>query len=127
MLTCAVLLEAELVAPGVPMVQRPPDRTPTHHLWMVENSRASAFETFEALERCRTLTNFRKLPYVLGFGIRLGVNAAVRIGLEESDIPDLADLITEIRRRGATPALRHRARSFNESLWEREWLAPSGG
>ncbi len=127
MLTLAVVLEAELAARGVPMVRRPGDLTPTHHLWIVENSRAQAFETFEALERCRILTNFRQLPYGLGFGVRLGMNAAARLGLEESDIPDLADLIAAIRRRGATPALRHRAREFNESLWEREWLTPSGG
>ena len=127
MLALAVTLEAELAAKGVPMVRRPAGLIPTHHLWIMENSRTKAFETFEALERCRILTNFRQLPYGLGFGVRLGMNAAARLGLEESDLPELAELIAAIRQRGASPVLRHRAREYNESLWEREWLTPSGG
>ena len=87
MLACALMLEQKLIENGVPAVRRPPDAIPTHHVWIQEESRQRAFDTFEALERCGILTNYRKLPYSLGFGLRLGLSAAVRIGLRESDVP----------------------------------------
>jgi len=119
MLRCAVLLEDELSARGVPAVLRPRDLPPTHHVWIRERSREHAFETYESLERCRILTNYRLLPYKLGHGIRLGLSAAVRLGLTDSDIPQLAQLISEIRKRGATSSLRHEARRYNEEIWRR--------
>ena len=119
MLACAVLLEEKLFENGVPVVRRPTDRPPTHHVWVREADRTRAFETYEALERCRIFTNYRRLPYSLGVGLRLGLSAAVRIGLREADIPRLADLIADIRRAGPTRVLRNEARSFNEMVWER--------
>jgi glycine hydroxymethyltransferase len=119
MLSCAQLLEHALIDCGVPAVARRPDAVPTHHLWIREGTRERAFETFEALERCRILTNFRKLPYRLGFGVRLGTSAAVRVGLREVDVPRLAQLIADIRRDGATTTLQDEARAFNEAVWER--------
>lgn len=120
MLDVAVLLEDELAERGVPVVRRRRDLPPTHHVWIRESNRERAFESYERLESCRILANFRKLPYSLGYGLRLGVNAAVRIGLTEADVPELAELIAEIRGRGATPALKSRARAFNEMLWSRQ-------
>jgi glycine hydroxymethyltransferase len=119
MLDVAVLLESELYERGVPVVRRPRDRPATHHAWIRERDREKAFETFERLESCGILTNFRKLPYSLGYGVRLGVNAAVRIGLRDTDVPELADLIAEIRHHGPTAPLRRRARLFSEVLWSR--------
>jgi glycine hydroxymethyltransferase len=119
MLRVAVLLEDDLLAHGVPVVERRRDMPPTHHLWIREDCRDRAFETYEALERCRILTNFRKLPYELGHGLRLGVNAAVRLGLREEDVPRLAELIAEARCKGATTPLRKEARVFNEEIWSR--------
>jgi glycine hydroxymethyltransferase len=119
MLRCAQQLERALIENGVPAVPRPPDLLPTHHLWIREATRERAFETFEALERCRILTNFRRLPYGLGFGVRLGTSAAVRVGLREADVERLAELIADIRREGASTTLQREARAFNESVWER--------
>jgi glycine hydroxymethyltransferase len=121
MLDVAVLLEAELGHLGVPVVARATGSPPTHHVWIREPSREEAFETYERLESCLIMTNFRLLPYGLGHGLRLGVAAAVRIGLTTDDVPRLSELIAEIRCRGATSALRHEARRFNESIWERGW------
>lgn len=121
MLSVAVLLEDELLERGVPVVKRRRDRPPTHHVWIRELDRDRAFTTYERLEQCLIMTNFRLLPYGLGHGLRLGVAAAVRIGLTTDDVPRLADLIAEIRCRGATSALRQEARRFNESIWERGW------
>jgi len=120
MLAVAVRLEDELHELGVPVVRRRRDLPPTHHLWIREADDQRAFDTFEALEQCRIMTNYRQLPYSLGWGVRLGTSAAARIGLQEDDVPALAELIAEIRRHGATPALRDRARTFNESIWARQ-------
>lgn len=124
MLAIAVRLEDELIAHGVPAVKRPSDRPPTHHIWIQEAMKEKAFETYEALERCRILTNFRLLPYSLGYGLRLGTSAAARIGLKTADVPRLADLIANIRRLGPTSSLRREAERFNRSIWRRQLVQP---
>jgi glycine hydroxymethyltransferase len=120
MLRVAVLLEDALHELGVPVVRRPRDRPATHHVWIREADRERAFKTFEALEQCQIMTNFRLLPYRLGFGVRLGVNAAVRTGLGEEDVPRLAELVALIRRDGATATLRREAAAFNAMIWDRQ-------
>lgn len=117
MLDVAVRLEAALFEQGVPVVRRPQELLPTHHLWIREASRERAFTTYERLEQCLMMANFRTLPYSLGYGLRLGVSAAVRLGMTTDDVPRLAELIAQIRRVGATPALKRAAREFNQSLW----------
>jgi glycine hydroxymethyltransferase len=123
MLNVAVALEAALDERGVPVVRRLAGLPPTHHLWIRERDRESAFTFYENLEACRIMTNYRTLPYGLGHGLRLGVSAAVRLGLEEADVPELAELITAVRRGGATPMLERKARSFNRDIWQRDWAS----
>jgi glycine hydroxymethyltransferase len=120
MLGIAVRLEAELFEQGVPVVRRRQDLPPTHHVWIRENDRERAFTTYENLEQCLIMTNFRRLPYSLGHGIRLGASAAARLGMTEDDVPELAELIAQIRRSGPTTALKQRAQSFNEAIWARQ-------
>lgn len=120
MLRVAVTLEDELDERGVPVVRRPRDRPPTHHVWIKESDRERAFTTYEWLERCLILTNFRTLPYGLGPGLRLGVNAAVRLGMTASDVPRLAELIAEIRSSGPTPSLRKEANAYSREIWSRQ-------
>ena len=119
MLACATSLEAALAGYGVPVVRRPDDAIPTHHVWIREGSRDDAMKVYEALEACLILTNYRKLPYSLGQGLRLGLSAAVRVGLEEADVPRLAELVAEIRRNGPTSLLQSEARAFNRLIWDR--------
>jgi glycine hydroxymethyltransferase len=123
MLDVAVALEAALDELGVPVVRRATHLPPTHHIWIQEGEPNEAFQTYEQLEACRIMTNYRQLPYSLGHGIRLGVSAAVRVGLEEADVSVLAELIAAIRERGATPELEQRARSFNREIWQRPSLS----
>lgn len=123
MLRVAVLLEDELSERGVPVVKRRRDLPPTHHLWIREESREKAFETYERLEQCSIATNFRLLPYSLGFGIRIGVNAVVRLGLDEADVPRLAQLVAEVRSQGPTSALKGECRTFAQEIWARERLS----
>lgn len=117
MLMNAVRLEHELAIRGVDVVRRPGNRPPTHHIWVRSATRDSAFEQFRSLERSRILVNFRKLPYGLGFGLRLGLSAATRIGLKNEHIPTLAELLHNILKDGSTPINREHAREFNEGLW----------
>ena len=119
MLEIAVALEAELAMRDVPVVRRP-GGLPTHHLWIREGSREAAFETYERLERCQILTNFRQLPYSLGFGLRLGTSAVARLGLTIASVPALADLIADIRCQGPSAELQRAARRFSEAIWSRE-------
>jgi glycine hydroxymethyltransferase len=117
MLDVAVRLEQELAEHGVPVVRRRTDLPPTHHVWIREPSREHAFATYERLEQCLVMTNYRTLPYSLGPGVRLGVSAAVRLGMTEQAVPRLAELIAQIRSSGATRTLRREARAFNEQVW----------
>jgi len=121
MLRCATSLEAELADRGVPVVRRRADATPTHHLWVQEGTREAAGGIMMALEACGFLVNYRTLPYSLGPGLRMGLSAAVRTGLDEGDIPELADLIATIRRAAPSPpeALRCEAERFIRGIWER--------
>jgi glycine hydroxymethyltransferase len=121
MLNVAVALERELHDRDVPVVRRPRNQLPTHHIWIKEKDPDGAFTSYEHLEACRIMTNYRTLPYGLGHGLRLGVNAAVRLGLREGDVPQLAELIAEVRQRGPLPALERKAREFNQEIWERQW------
>jgi glycine hydroxymethyltransferase len=119
MLRVAVALEDALQEHGVPVVRRRRDLPPTHHVWIREGDRDLAFTTYERLERCLIMTNFRTLPYSLGQGIRIGVNSAVRLGMTEDDVPRLAELIALIRGKGPTPSLREEALAFNQMIWSR--------
>ena len=119
MLDTAVELEDELYGLGVPVVRRRRDRPPTHHVWIAEGDRDRAFDTYEALERCGILTNFRLLPYSLGHGIRVGLAASARLGLETADVPRLAELIATIRRLGPTATRRAEVERFCAELWSR--------
>jgi len=120
MLEVSVQLENELHERGVPVVTRRRDRPPTHHVWIRESDRDRAFTTFERLEQCMILTNFRTLPYSLGSGVRLGVNSAARLGLSTAEVPRLAELIADIRDQGPTVQLKGEAREFNEAIWAKQ-------
>ncbi len=123
MLSVAVRLEDELAERGVPVVRRRSDVIPTHHVWIREDSREAAFTTYERLEQCLIMSNYRTLPYSLGPGIRLGVSAAVRLGMTETDVPRLAELIGEIRRLGPTTRLKREALTFNQHIWSTQTRA----
>lgn len=92
-LNCAQLLNDELMSLNLPIVERNKHILPTLHIWILPPSREKAYQFFSTLEELKILVNYRKLPYNLGFGLRLGVNAAVQQGLKEKHIPNLAKII----------------------------------
>ena len=98
MLKNAIKLDNELAKNNVPIVTRDysSKEKPTHHCWIVCNSREEAFELYLNLENVGILTNYRLLPYNIGYGLRLGLSGATQQGLTEELIPELAKIISHI-------------------------------
>ena len=118
MLQNAVLLENELIKAGVPMVSRHSTllEPPTHHCWIKPESREKTFDMYLTLERIGLLANYRLLPYDIGYGLRLGLSGATRSGLQASDIPYLADLISRAYKYEFTASLKTDAIDFIHSV-----------
>jgi glycine hydroxymethyltransferase len=119
MLDLTAACDEALRANGVASLSRPRERPSTHHIWIQASDRDDAFSMFQALERCRILANFRLLPYGIGYGLRLGLNVAARMGMKVEEAAILAKLIAEILREGPGAAQRTKARAFIEGLWDR--------
>ena len=96
MLQNSIHLELSMNNLGMPVVLKDSKRTPTHHIWINFNNKDTAFDFYKKMEQCGFLVNYRKLPYNLGFGIRMGTSAATLQGINDSNQKDLADLIFKI-------------------------------
>lgn len=96
MLDNSVNLELKLNAFGLPVVLKDANRTPTHHIWIKFNNKDIAFDFYKKMEQCGFLINYRKLPYNMGVGIRMGTSAATLQGLNSRNQSDLAFLISKI-------------------------------
>ena len=96
MLTNSVQLERELKNRGLPVVEKKTEVLPTHHIWIKMEHSDQAFQFYKNMEACGLLVNYRKLPYRLDYGIRMGTAAATLQGLNESNISVLARIIADI-------------------------------
>ena len=96
MLQNSIQIESKLNELGVPVISKKKDKTPTHHIWINLNSKDKAFEFYQKMEQCGFLVNYRKLPYKLGYGIRIGTSAATLQGINESNQSELSSLIFRI-------------------------------
>jgi glycine/serine hydroxymethyltransferase/N-acetylglutamate synthase-like GNAT family acetyltransferase len=109
MLNNTIKLEQELQTNGLSVVQSCPpalQHLHTHHIWLQAYSKEEAFSWYLTLERIGILVNYRKLPYNLGFGLRLGLSAATYCGLCEGDIPELAQIISNAIKDGYSDVLK---------------------
>lgn len=95
MLSTTRLLEKVLLQYRLPIVKRNFNNIWTQHLWLQPESKEKAYHFFRILEELHILTNYRLLPYGLGYGLRLGTAAAVRQGLEDTSVPALAEIISK--------------------------------
>ena len=95
MLENASLLEMELLSRNIPVVIRNTSQKspPTHHCWIGPVSKHNAFNLYATLEKIGILTNYRLLPYDIGYGLRLGLSGATNSGLRPIHIPELAEII----------------------------------
>lgn len=118
MLRNAVLLERELNGIGVPVVSRHVTGTepPTQHCWINPPTQDKTFELYVVLEKLGLLTNYRLLPYGIGYGLRLGLSGATRSGLQEKHIATLAELISRAYKHGYSESLNHDTLSFIRSV-----------
>ena len=93
---CCSLLNQELILRKLPVVLRNKNELSTLHIWLLPKTKNDAYNLFLKLEQVNILVNYRKLPYDLGYGLRIGVNAAVKQGLRPYHIPHLAEIISEV-------------------------------
>lgn len=95
MLSTTRLLEESFVQYRLPVIKRNFNHTWTQHLWLRPENKKKTYQFFRVLEELHILTNYRLLPYGLGYGLRLGTAAAVRQGLEDISVPALAEVISK--------------------------------
>lgn len=95
MLSTTRHLEETLLQYRLPVVKRDFSDTWTQHLWLQPESKQKTYRVFQSLEELHILTNYRLLPYGLGYGLRLGTAAAIRQGLEDAYVPALAEVISK--------------------------------
>lgn len=100
--SCAVSLESALIDAGVSAFPRAQigeqSWRATQHIWLQADTKQAAYEMWECLQSVGIQTNYRKLPYRLGWGIRAGVTAAVSRGMTPAHAPVVADLIARALR-----------------------------
>lgn len=109
-------LEQLLLNAGVPVVVREATTSPTHHVWIKCKSEKEAFSFYSDLEFSRIITNYRKLPYNLGYGIRIGTSAATFIGLQNDHVEELAACMSILWHSGRSLTTKHRVRDLIKAL-----------
>lgn len=98
MIENATELEKELINCGINIITQFPQHMSemrTHHIWIQCESKREAFDLYNRWERNGFLTNYRLLPYNIGYGIRMGLSAATVCGLTKDDVPLLARLLAK--------------------------------
>lgn len=112
LLTSAVALEREMLDRRLPVVDRSRQGEPgwphTHHIWIRLGDDKLAFRRYEHLAESRILTNYRMLPYDLGYGIRLGTTYSSVAGIGAGYAAELADIISASFNDEAVSVLRKR-------------------
>lgn len=96
MLYNSMLLEKKLLNFNLPVIPCPKQNVHTHHLWLKFHDNKECYKFYKDLETCGLLVNYRKLPYNLGIGIRMGTSAATLQGINPDNIEELSTLIAEI-------------------------------
>lgn len=112
LLETATELERHLLKRGVTVFERTrqgdPDWPATHHIWILSDSRDAAFAQFESLTDTHIHTTYRKLPYGLGYGLRLGTTFSAVAGVDRPHLEELADIVATAIADGPSPSLRSR-------------------
>ena len=117
MLKNSIVLEKELSNQGLPIIEKKEYLLPTHHIWITMDTADSAYEFYKNMEACNLLVNYRKLPYNLGYGIRMGTSAATLQGITSDNCKQLADIIATIYyKQHSINEMKEIANSFINSL-----------
>ncbi len=115
LLDSAAELERCLSEHGVSVVPRSRQGDPawpaTHHIWIETIGSEAAFTQYERLAAANVQVNYRKLPYRLGHGLRLGTSHSATAGVDVSHMTELADVVAlAINDAAASRVLRARVR-----------------
>lgn len=115
---CCKELERLLHENGVPVVKREIEtKSPsTLHIWVLCSTKEESYEYYLKLEQLNILTNYRLLPYNLGFGIRIGVSAAVRTGLRLHHLKELANIMASAYKNPITPKLKRKSEKLIDEI-----------
>ncbi|HET9198704.1 MAG TPA: hypothetical protein VFN92_10685 [Solirubrobacterales bacterium] len=112
LLGTAAGLEAALAQRGVQVLPRSRQGDPrwpvTHHIWVLAEDREAAFAQYEGLTSVRIHTNYRKLPYGLGYGLRLGTSFSSVAGIGDAHLEELADIVATTIASGPSASLQER-------------------
>lgn len=92
--------------------QGDPDWPTTQHVWIRCRDADEAFRRYRELARVRIQTNYRLLPYGIGYGLRLGTTHAAAAGLLRAHVPELAEIMAAVITDGASPACRQAVRGL---------------
>lgn len=120
MLLNAISLDNNLVKQGIPIISRSSANNdpPTHHCWIKPSSRDKAFKLYLDLEKIGILTNYRLLPYNIGYGLRLGMSGATMTGLRPQHTEKLAQIIKNVYTNGYSEKLHHESKAFIKNIKE---------
>lgn len=100
-------LETELYNNGFPVINKDNNKLPTHHIWACFKTKEECYKVFSNLEQIGILVNYRLLPYNLGYGLRIGVNAAIQQGLRTNNIFDLSLIMSCCYKKGYSYRLKN--------------------
>lgn len=113
---CINLLEDLLANYGVPVIKRLKHLVPTQHIWILCQNQNESYKYYLKLEELGLLTNYRLLPYDLGYGLRIGLNASVLCGLNEKHISQLAQIMRDAYYGDITPHLKKLCYKFIKNI-----------
>jgi glycine hydroxymethyltransferase len=106
----ALALEEELAKRGIDLVTRAEQGSvawpSTHHIWVRAKGQEIAYRMYEDLAKIGVLTNYRKLPYGIGYGLRLGTTHSAVAGLDVEHTGELAEIIRCGLQEGSSADLR---------------------
>lgn len=115
-----VELENQLIEAGLPVIASSKFGTSawpvTQHIWLGHDDQDQAFSAWKAFEQNRIQTNYRKLPYHLGWGQRIGVTAAVSRGFMPNHCRDLATMMAEALTHPQSRCVRQKVTSLVQSM-----------
>lgn len=93
MLNNSIALERALKEIGIDIEVKKEYLLPTHHIWIKFKNMNETYAAYKNLEKNNILVNYRKLPYEIGYGLRLGTNAATLQGLTVENCKKVASVI----------------------------------
>lgn len=81
---------------GLNAIKRKHTKCQQEHIWITFKSDKEAYNFFRKLERNNILVNYRKLPYNIGYGLRIGIENIVSRGAKEEEIDQIAKLFGDL-------------------------------